>query len=327
MKTHQKLNLLIYFIISIYLLTACVVDYPDYSKPEIRLTAPDNNTVIGDSVFISAEASDDGKVEYVDFFINDQKDSASNDYEYPYSHVWNVIDDSLQINRDLGNTRTNFGKRHKIYAKVHDNDKLEMISEIIYVYYKWFLLVDDGDEGNKEENTQAIDIDKFFIRNHNDSLEFRIETNGKWRVYDDSTGLNIGIFLDTDQNADTGYKTDSTNIKVGNRLVNTDTVRYSVNDIGADYVLVIGHEGNGLYIWNSAQRIWQFDSGVEVYRLEDKSSFAELRIHLNQINNAAAIDIVAAYMLFEFGNIYWDVAPNSGHISYGMDKIYLSEIN
>lgn len=327
MKTHQIANLLLSFVIVIFMLTSCVVDYPDYSKPEIRLTAPDNNAVIDDSVIISAEASDDGKVSYVDYFINDLKDSSSNDYEIPYSHVWNVSDDSLQINRDLGNTRTDFGKRHKIYAKVHDNDELEMISEVVYVYYKWFLLEDDGDEGNKVENTQAIDIDKLFIRNHNDSLEFRLETNGKWRAYDDSTGLNIGVFLDTDQNVMTGYKTDSTNIVIGNRLVNTDTVRYSINDIGADYVLIIGHEGNGLYNWNNAHKQWQFNSDLEVYRLEDRSSFAEFRIHLSQINNPAAINIVSAYMLFEFGNIYWDVAPNNGHISYGMDKLYFGEIN
>ncbi|MDA9935589.1 Ig-like domain-containing protein, partial [Candidatus Marinimicrobia bacterium] len=80
--------------LSIISFSSCNDNKGDTSAPEVSITFPENGAVVNEIVTISANATDNEEIDFVQFFVNDSLDSALVSVE-PYLFNWNTnnIDD------------------------------------------------------------------------------------------------------------------------------------------------------------------------------------------------------------------------------------------
>ena len=80
--------------LSIIFFSSCNDNKGDTSAPEVSITFPENGAVVNEIVTISANATDNEEIDFVQFFVNDSLDSALVSVE-PYLFNWNTnnIDD------------------------------------------------------------------------------------------------------------------------------------------------------------------------------------------------------------------------------------------
>ncbi|MDP8241298.1 MAG: hypothetical protein P9X24_19595 [Candidatus Hatepunaea meridiana] len=266
---------------------------PDKEPPQVSILFPPNNAVVGDSVIVRLNIWDDKDISHTELYIDN-------------SRLFPERANEIITDYHIGMSEYELGSCHTIFAKIYDKADKMATSDTIIIINKWHPLFEDEDE------VADVDIRRVFARSNSERLEFRIETNGQWHnPYDWSSGINCSIFLDTDQDASSG-------------LTPSDTIWYAVNDIGPDYAVIIGFEGDSVFTWSSASR-WQALNMVEALNISEDSDFFEVSIKLTDIDNPDVIDIVVANIDASGSPFYRDWAPDQaeGHVTYTVDKTYI----
>jgi hypothetical protein len=75
--------------LSIIVFSSCNDDKGDTSGPEVSIFFPENGAIVNEIVTISANATDNEEIDYVQFFVNVSLDSALVSAE-PYLFNWNT---------------------------------------------------------------------------------------------------------------------------------------------------------------------------------------------------------------------------------------------
>ncbi|MBN2354590.1 hypothetical protein JXO59_00670 [candidate division KSB1 bacterium] len=278
----------------------CAVVEPDTIKPEIKITYPTQDVVVGDTLLIRVEASDNEGIARIEYYFDAQHDSTGDDTSEPYEHLLALDQFTLSL-----------GGRHTLFAKAFDEVENEMISNFVRVYYKWIELIVDENEPFKR------DIYKIFIRNTDVSLQFRLEYHGEWSdPYQKLSGINCAIFLDTDSDAATGMPQDTVQTLYDSFLTMNDSLRYSAADIGPDYMIVIGLEGDGVWKWDAAGVNWTFFDSPQFVSMVKDTSFFEIGVNLKSLQIEESLDIVTANITYTPDETFWDWVPDNGHIRY-----------
>ncbi len=156
-------------------------------------------------------------------------------------------------------------------------------------------IIVDPNEGSIPD---AKDLEEIYAAFENDTLYFKVVTYQDWN--DPLSDIDVGIFLDVDQDAGTGG-TDA-------------TLGYpeGVHGIGADYVAVVGYEGVAVWPWVGPG--WGSGSTIDyAYTdVQNNTNTFEIGIDCSDIGSPAAIDIVAV----SAGGEVWDYAPDEDYVSY-----------
>jgi len=128
----------------------------DAESPDVQITFPLDGSVVGGTVEIAADATDDDSVESVEFYINDSL--VSTDTVAPYTHSWvtiGLVDSSS----------------HAIYAKAYDADDNEGVAPTINV------IVFNGFYESDDFNAYASSIIQ-------DTILALLDGNGNWSSVD-----------------------------------------------------------------------------------------------------------------------------------------------
>lgn len=269
----------------------------DTQIPDVSIFSPVTNSVLTDTVTIQVNATDNSNISKVEFYIDNVKQTGADDLTEPFEYFWDLSGSTI-------------GDIHTLFVKAYDEVGNIGISDTIKIYYKWILLLQDDNE------TFPRDIDKLFVRSSTTNLEFRVEMNDNWdNPHNIEGGIDCALFLDTDQNPNTGLKPDTT------------YWHYQVNDIGADFVGIIGFEGDSLWNWNSADTTWDKFEDFNYLNISNNSNFFEVGINLIDLGNPTNINIVSANLTVETDSTYWDWAPNENHLTYEIDGLYFGKSN
>jgi len=260
----------------------------DMTPPVPVLVQPVDQAVCPDSLHLQAAAADNDRVSHVDFYADGLPIAGSSDSTAPYEFTWRPV--GLEL-----------GSLHQIYAVAYDEAGNSASTDTVTVSYLWRLLVED--------NNEAIprNLKRIYARSTNSLLQFRVETWNGWGNYKDSaTGIDVAIFLDVDQDSTTGDKTTG----VG------ETER--IGDIGADYQLIVGRDGDVVRRWNGSA--WATVGNVENLVVSNNSNFFEVSVPLSSLGNPSEIDLTVANFLLS--TFQWDWAPNQGHVTLVVDHSY-----
>lgn len=104
----------------VFTIFRCDLQKPEQEEPEVSIKSPLNNSFVYEIVSITAEASDNKGIVYVEFYIDGKTDSSMMDMISPYTYDWNTLnlpDSSI----------------HTIFAKAVDTDDNISSSEMITV--------------------------------------------------------------------------------------------------------------------------------------------------------------------------------------------------
>ncbi len=115
-KTAHFLIALLTFVI----IFRCDLQEPEQEEPEVSIKCPSNNSFVCEVVTITAEASDNKGVVYVEFYIDGETSIEMRDKVSPYTYEWNVL--------NLPDSSS-----HTIYAKATDTDDNISSSKMITV--------------------------------------------------------------------------------------------------------------------------------------------------------------------------------------------------
>jgi len=160
---------------------------------------------------------------------------------------------------------------------------------------EWEILMIDPDEG------YLVNLDTLSVLVTDTSLVFRMDTHDKWIYpYDPFIGLNAAIFLDTDTNSQTG-------------LSEASAYYYTPNDIGADFAIFVGVEGDALFSWDPGLNQWVNPLELASLSLEADTSRFEAEVHLAALFNPDLIHVVAATESSMAHIPLYDFGPDSGH--------------
>ena len=75
--------------ISLLVFWSCDNDKGDKTAPEVTIISPESGSIVNEVVSITSEATDNNKIEFVQFFVNDSLDSFLVSAE-PYVFDWNT---------------------------------------------------------------------------------------------------------------------------------------------------------------------------------------------------------------------------------------------
>ncbi len=265
----------------------------DAVPPTIALVGPVNNTVFKDSIIIKVNASDNDRINRVEFYADGAHIVGADDTTYPYEGIWKP-------------TGLVLGTNHTVYAVAYDDTGNSATTAIDTVHYLWRLLVEDNNESIPRN------LSRIYARTTNLKLQFRIETYNGWSDYKNAeTGIDVAIFIDVDQDSTTGART-----------VNNLVQPIPIGDIGADYRLVIGNHGDSVGRWTGTS--WTGQGLVEDLSITNNSNFFEVSLSLTRINNPQVANVVVANAtrnsVAEL--LQWDWAPNAGHVTINIDRSF-----
>ena len=266
---------------------------PDWIPPVALLVRPLDQAVFQDSVRLQVAASDDDRMSHVEFFadgilIPGSSSSAGPDYEYTWRPTGLVL-----------------GSEHSLYAVAYDEAGNQACTDTVTVHYLWWLLVED--------NNEAIprNLARLYCRTTQTRVSFRVETWNGWGEYKDTAvGIDVAIFLDTDQDSTTGDR------RTGFAGNETEVI----GDIGADYKIVVVTHGDSLSRWTGSA--WAHGSAVDELIISNNSNFFEVSVALARIVEPQFIDLIAANV--NLSTREWDWAPNVnlGHVTAIVDHAY-----
>lgn len=156
----------------------------------------------------------------------------------------------------------------------------------------WSLLFDDG----TGESRTVGDVDEVYTQHTSDTLYFRI-------TYEDLTThdeFDTAIFLDTDRDQSTGGTSTS--------------LSYYVDGIGADYVGVVGWEGDAVWEWNASTDQWGQDTSGFAYKDVDyAANTVVVGIDRNDVDDPSAVDVLVTDANgASTPSSEWDYAPDRG---------------
>lgn len=262
----------------------------DHEPPAVSITYPPNNAVIGDTVRIRVDATDQRSVEVVEFYIDGVNEYS--DESAPYEFLWDAGGEQI-------------ASTHTVFVRARDGAGNQTTSDSLTLHFKWIALIEDADEA------WSRDLASVCVRSTAATLEFRVETNGSWSdPHSWGSGINVGIFLDVDQSQGTG-------------LSEWTGWSYAPNDIGADYVGVVGMEGDSLWVWSNADTLWEFYRPFEYLDLPDAGSSFEVGVALVDLGLPSVVDVVVSNITYSDTTAYWDWAPDAGHVAYRVDGLYI----
>ena len=167
---------------------------------------------------------------------------------------------------------------------------------------EWQLLLTDPDEPEA-----WMDLKEIYTKDDGTNIYFKVVFYESWPG-DPHEYIDTGILLDVDQNPHTGMNS------------TTSWYPYGVNDIGADYLAVVGYEGDSVWKWNDYNESWDYCYANFTYLdLQSNRNYFEVGFKLSDIGNPSAIDIVIVNIDVA-SDCYWDYAPagGDGHATYNI---------
>ncbi len=146
------------------------------------------------------------------------------------------------------------------------------------------------------------DIKEVYARYSDGIVEFMIVTYEHWNTKED---VEFGIFLDTDQNSNTGLTSSQPNWN------------YTVNDIGADYVISVGFESasDSLLQWSDDK--WNNSMPLYSISMPEPGDTMICGINVEDIGDPPIIDLIVIEASKE-GE--FDYCPNSGHVTFTLEE-------
>lgn len=272
--------------------------------PQVVIFSPSDSAIIGENLTISAIASHPIGVDSAEFFIDGQYLVTVFNPAGTFDYAWDATGSSI-------------GSTHAIYVKAFASDSIG-ISDTILVFYLWEELMSDMND------PWITDLSKVLARSNDTLLEFRYEFWESWYdPYDtipDDTTLDLGIYFDTDRNPSTGR---------------TDFATTPLNDIGAEYRVIIGLHG-----WDTALAIWNVTIDTSFWdKVYDPSGFVYLNLPPNDkvlefgirwadLNNTSAVNIVSINLFFQSTTSFipdWVPDQGNGHLTMRRENRYIGK--
>ena len=265
----------------------------DTESPTAVLLQPADGSVVGDSTSVIVEAHDNDRVERIEFYVDGVHVDGADDYTEPYTYLWSLA------GFDTAST-------HTVFARAYDPRGNVALSDTATVYYQWRPLIADPNEPIAR-NLKAV-----YERSTANQVQFRVETYNGWGTYKAAVGgINVALFFDTDQNPATGQTT----VKQGT---------IPINDIGAEYRIVIGLYGDSVGRWNGST--WVDHGEVENLNIRNNSNVFEVSISTSRIGSPLLLDLVVANVNLDSVQYYgiekWDWAPDQGHATVYIDRSF-----
>jgi len=188
----------------------------------------------------------------------------------------------------------------EISAIAYDTAGTEILNDTAMVHYLWKRLLTDNDEASMERDIKSI-----YVRNTDSLLELRAETYGDWVYYNSRLeGIDLVLFFDTDTDPVTGRK-----------IVNDPSGgTIPINDIGAEYRVIIGFHGNDLDSWSGSE--WVSQGEVDYLNITDSTNFFEVGIDLSSMVYPITLDMVFANFNWEVYEYDWAPNQGQGHVTY-----------
>ncbi|MBD3285142.1 hypothetical protein GF338_02275 [candidate division WOR-3 bacterium] len=166
----------------------------------------------------------------------------------------------------------------------------------------WLLLVeDDPNEAGVDYNGMNLYLSNTDLPQN---LTFKVETHAP--ISDPATDVIASIYLDTDQDNSTGFTGWPT------------APSYSPNDIGADYMMLLGTEPsetgsanqNSLFQWDGSADTMIDLGSISVTAYSDSIIGT---VGLSTIGNPTSVDVVAIMICDPGGAYLIDNIPDNGH--------------
>ncbi len=274
----------------------------EFTTSTAAVVSPIDNGVIGDSVLIEVEAGNIESIDSVQFYIDGSMVTGATDVAAPFEYYWDAS--ALEL-----------GSVHYLNATVYDSSGNVDITDSITVHYLWQLIIADDTLETDGRGVIPRDLRNIYARSTNELLQLRVETTRGWNNYKDpAEGIDVALFLDVDQNNHTGADD-----------VSGGTI--DINDIGADYRIIVGNHGDSLAHWwgNQVDGYWDGVGLIDSIEISNYSNFFEIDILLSRLGNTNIFDLVAANVILEPEPYRWDWAPNQGegHATYRVDHSFV----
>lgn len=191
----------------------------DLERPKINITYPVDGAILGDSVLIMTQASDNESPVEADFIIDGIPEYT--DFSSPFLYLWRP--ESCEI-----------GSVHTLQAAVYDRSGNRGLSDVVCVHYQWRSLIDDADDPWEGDLLRA------YARDDSTVLEFLVEIDCSLETCRDEVSVATGVFLNTDLDSATGWQ---------QHPVGADYAAWAYFEQG--YI-----EGPWLYKWDSINHLW-----------------------------------------------------------------------
>ncbi len=276
----------------------------EFSTSTVAMISPADRAVVGDSVVIEVGAGGPGVIDHAEFFVDGSYVGGVS--SSPYRHIWDASAEDL-------------GSEHQIVASAYDSTGATVLSDTVGVHYLWQLLIADDAFESDVIGIIPRDLKNIFVRSSDSLLEFRVETNASWpgNYRDSAAGINVALYMDTDQNPSTGR-------------TSAGGGTFPLNGIGADYRIVIGNFGDVLDWWKlpatpGDTAKWINTGVVEYLNISDGSNFFETGVRLSRMGTPQITDVVVANIANIYSVQQWDWAPNQGignFATYEIDNSY-----
>ena len=270
-----------------------------FSTASDNIVSPTNEAVVDDQVTIEVATSDTGSVDRVELTIDGTPFAGGPDDSYPYAFSWDAGSEAL-------------GSAHQLAVMSYDTSGALDWTDTITVHYLWRLLIADDSLESDIIGIIPRDLQNIYIRSTATQLQFRVETTRGWNVYwSPSEGIDVAVFIDTDQNPATGRTTSGS---------------YNINDIGAEFRCIVGLHGDSVRYWFDPNWVPVGSGRFDDLIIDDSTNFFEFGVNLNRLGLPSAIDVVVANVTNQEQEPpgRWDWAPNQGegHASYIIDHSY-----
>ena len=258
---------------------------PDPSNPVVAVTSPNDSAIIGDSVLLTASASHPlaAGIDSVQFTLDGARLGV--DDSQPYEYQWNVAGLDTASMHTIGAWA--FGSDGRVGSAIPHP-----------IFYQWQEVATDYDA-----QAPPQDILRLLARATNSTLQLRYEFARAWQDPINDTLLELGVYIDADQNEATGR---------------IDFDGTALNGIGADYRVIMGIHSNVAFArWNAGTAAWDsvFSLGdFPSLTLEPDSKVLEFGLRWSDLGNSDAVDIVSinVYFVDQDGNFIPDWLPNAG---------------
>ncbi len=267
--------------------------------PRAYVVYPYYDAIVGNSTTILVVTQHPVGVERVEFYVDGVYQTGGDDYSAPFEYLWDASGSVI-------------GSEHLVTARAYDAQDRMGHADTIPVIYQWAEIATDANDD------QRADIFRVFARSSDSTLEFRYEFWENWSDPTADTALDLGIFLDTDLNGTTGF----TRLSDGTW----------VNDIGAEYRIIIGLHGNTALSHVAADNTtWISLGGPEVlsyYNVPADTNILEFGVRWSDIDDPSAVHMVSNNVFFiTTSTLLRDWVPNlgSGHLSVLHSDRYIGE--
>ncbi len=267
--------------------------YARWLPMSAAITTPADSSIFGAAKDITVGVNGGSGGSTVDFRLDGV--SVLIDNSAPFAYNWNP-------------TALPNGDVHTFRAIVSDTSG-QVDTTATHVYFaKWRLIASGG------QSPHPINLRNIYARSTSTALQFRVEFDNDWVRADSVGGIDCAFFMDADQNNSSGRT-----------FVNDqDGIPVSINDIGAEYRMIVG--GHGDWIWRYVGANWADSQALQSITISRNSNFFECSVLLSAMNFPPAFDLVVSNVYFEQQTPprwTYDWVPLSGHITVEVDGKYI----